>query len=417
MCLTVLAVRKGGWRYPALFAIVVALVGGVNATSILLVGLAPLLWLLYAAFITKEAPGRAVLKAALRIGLLSLGTSLWWIAGLWAEGAYGINILKYTETLPTVSVTSLASEVIRGLGYWYFYGQDKLQPWTLASLGYTQWPWLIAVSFAVPAICFLFGMLARWRYRAFATGLVVLGVVVAVGAYPYTNPTPLGNLIKTAGSDSTVGLAMRSSNRIVPVVILGLALLLGSGISAIRRSVRWAGLVVLVLSAALLAANLPPLWDGTLVASEPGPAFRPAQLHHRRRPLSRRAEPRHPGARGARRGLRLLHLGRHSRPGLARAHDPLLPDQGGPTTRRAGHRQPPAGPRRVDPRRTVRALHARTHRPAPLRRRHPLRVRCAVRALRQRPSSTAVAPAAGHPGLSARPPSASPPSTSRSSTR
>ncbi len=267
MSLTVLAVRKGGWRYPALFAIVVALVGGVNATSILLVGLAPLLWLLYAAFITKEAPGGAVLKAAWRIGILSLGTSLWWIAGLWAEGAYGINILKYTETLPTVTVTSLASEVIRGLGYWYFYGQDKLQPWTLASLGYTQWPWLIAVSFAVPAICFLFGMLARWRYRAFATGLVVLGVVVAVGAYPYTNPTPLGNLIKTAGSDSTVGLAMRSSNRIVPVVILGLALLLGAGISAIRRSVRWAGLVVLVLSAALLAANLPPLWDGTLVAS------------------------------------------------------------------------------------------------------------------------------------------------------
>jgi arabinofuranan 3-O-arabinosyltransferase len=267
LSLTVLAVRRGGWRYPALFAIVVALVGGVNATSILLVGLAPLLWLFYAAFVTKEAPGRAVLKAALRIGLLSLGTSLWWIAGLWAEGAYGINILKYTETLPTVTVTSLASEAVRGLGYWYFYGQDKLQPWTLASQGYTQWPWLIAVSFAVPTICFLFGMLARWRYRAFAVGLVVLGVVVAVGAYPYTNPTPLGNLIKTAGSDSTVGLAMRSSNRIVPVVILGLALLLGAGISAVHRSVRWAGLVVLVLSAALLAANLPPLWDGTLVAS------------------------------------------------------------------------------------------------------------------------------------------------------
>jgi arabinofuranan 3-O-arabinosyltransferase len=267
MSLTVLAVRKGGWRYPALFAIVVALVGGVNATSILLVGLAPLLWLFYAAFVTKEAPGRAVLKAALRIGLLSLGTSLWWIAGLWAEGAYGINILKYTETLPTVTVTSLASEAIRGLGYWYFYGQDKLQPWTLGSLGYTQWVWLIAVSFAVPTVCFLFGMVARWRYRAFAVGLVLVGVVFAVGAYPYTNPTPLGNLIKTAGSDSTVGLAMRSSNRIVPLVILGLALLLGAGIAALHRAVRWAGLAVLVLSAALLAANLPPLWDGTLVAS------------------------------------------------------------------------------------------------------------------------------------------------------
>jgi len=145
------------------------------------------------------------------------------MAGLWAEGAYGINVLKFTETLPTVSITSLSSEVLRGLGYWYFYGQDKLQPWTLASEGYTQWPWLIGVSFAVPALCFVMAMLARWRYRAFAVGLILVGTVLAVGAYPYSNPTPFGSLIKTAGSDSTLGLAMRSTNRIVPLVILGLA--------------------------------------------------------------------------------------------------------------------------------------------------------------------------------------------------
>src|SRR4029077_20743105 len=44
--LVVLAVRRGGWRWPALFALVVAVVGGVNATSILLVGLAPALWII-----------------------------------------------------------------------------------------------------------------------------------------------------------------------------------------------------------------------------------------------------------------------------------------------------------------------------------------------------------------------------------
>ena len=267
MALTILAVRRGGWRYPALFALVIALVGGVNATSILLVGLAPLLWVLFAVFVSKESTGRAAGKAVVRIGVLSLGVSLWWMAGLWAEGSYGINILKYTETLPTVSVTSLASEVLRGLGYWYFYGQDKLQPWTLASKGYTQWPWLIGVSFAVPMLCFLMAMLARWRYRAFAVALIVVGVVAAVGAYPYSEPTPFGNVIKTAGSDSTIGLAMRSSNRIVPIVILGLALLLGAGISALADRVRWLGLGALALSVALVAANLPPLWNGTLVAS------------------------------------------------------------------------------------------------------------------------------------------------------
>ena len=42
---TILAARRGGWRYPALFALVVALVGGVNATSMLLIGIGPALWL------------------------------------------------------------------------------------------------------------------------------------------------------------------------------------------------------------------------------------------------------------------------------------------------------------------------------------------------------------------------------------
>ena len=165
--------------------------------------------------------------AALRIGVLTLGVSLWWIAGLWAEGAYGINILKYTETIPTVSSTSLSSEALRGLGYWYFYGQDKLGPWTAASIGYLQWTWLIGVSFLLPILALAAGAVTRWRYRGFAIALIVVGVIIAVGTYPFTDPSPFGALIKAAGSDSTVGLALRSTNRIIPLVILGLALLLG----------------------------------------------------------------------------------------------------------------------------------------------------------------------------------------------
>ncbi len=123
--LVILAVRRGGWRYPALFAVVIALVGGVNATSILLAGLAPALWIFYAVWVTKEVSARRALAAVLRLGVLSIGVSLWWIAGLWAEGVYGLNILKFTETIPTVTSTSLSSEVVRGLGYWYFYGAGQ----------------------------------------------------------------------------------------------------------------------------------------------------------------------------------------------------------------------------------------------------------------------------------------------------
>ena len=233
------------------------------------------IWLLYAVFVTREAPLRRALAAVLRLGVLCVGVSLWWAAGLWAEGAYGLNILKFTETIPTVTATSLSSEVLRGLGYWYFYGQDKLQPWTTASLGYTQTLWIIGVSFAVPVVCVAVGALARWRYRAFAVALVLTGVVIAVAAYPFTDPSPLGRVLKAAGSESTIGLAMRSSNRVIPLVLLGLALLLGAGISALVASHRWLGWSVLALAAALILANLTPLWEGTLVATN---LARPEQL-------------------------------------------------------------------------------------------------------------------------------------------
>ena len=267
LALTILAVRKGGWRYPALFAVVIALVGGVNATSILLVGLAPLLWVVYAVWGTHEARLRAALGAVARLGVLSLGVSVWWMAGFWAEGAYGLNVLKYTETVPTVSSTSLSSEVLRGLGYWYFYGQDKLGPWTLASAGYLQWSWLIVVSFLVPTLAVAAAMVVRWRYRAFAIALILVGVVLAVGTYPFQDPSPFGRLIKAAGPDSTAELALRSTNRIVPFVLLGLGLLLGAGITALTARVRWAGRGLLLLSVVLIAADLPPLWDGGLVAT------------------------------------------------------------------------------------------------------------------------------------------------------
>ncbi|MCX6511925.1 MAG: alpha-(1-_3)-arabinofuranosyltransferase family protein, partial [Actinobacteria bacterium] len=44
MVFTIWAARRGGWRYPALFGLVIALVGVVNATSVLFVGLAPVTW-------------------------------------------------------------------------------------------------------------------------------------------------------------------------------------------------------------------------------------------------------------------------------------------------------------------------------------------------------------------------------------
>ena len=272
---TVMAVRTGRWRYPALFAIAVALVGGVNATSILLILVAPALWLIYSATVTKEVSGRRAAAAGGRIALLSVAVSLWWAAGLWAEGAYGINVLRVTETVPTVSRTSSAAEVLRGLGYWYFYGWDKVQPWTLASVEYSQSLWLGAVSYLVPAAAVILGFFARWRYRAYSVALVLVGTVIAVGAYPYGRPSAYGALLKDASSGSTIALALRSVDRVVPIVIFGLALMMGAGVSSLRLARPGVGLLAAGTCIALVAADIPPIWSGNLIASN---LDRPSQI-------------------------------------------------------------------------------------------------------------------------------------------
>ena len=70
----ILALRRGGWRYPALFALVVALVSGINASSILYVGIAPVLWLLYSVLIV---PG-GQLATGLGRGLAGRSSSRGW---------------------------------------------------------------------------------------------------------------------------------------------------------------------------------------------------------------------------------------------------------------------------------------------------------------------------------------------------
>ena len=265
MLFAVRAVRHGGWRNAARFAFVVALVGGVNATSVLLVGLAPALWIVYS-IATKEAPWRAAIGATGKMVLLSGAVSLWWMAGLWAESRYGINILRYTETIPTVSATSTSTESFRGLGYWYFYGSDQIQLWTQSSSAYTVGNLAPLPSLLLPTLAVVAGIFVQWRYRVFAALLAFGGIVIAVGAYPYNQPTPVGSILKWFGENTTAGLAMRSTNRVAPVFILAFALLIGSGVDAVRhvrrRSFMHSALAVAMLS--ILAMS--PLFLGKALA-------------------------------------------------------------------------------------------------------------------------------------------------------
>ncbi len=266
LAFTIRAIRRGGWRDPALFALVVLAVGGVNATALVFAGVAPLLWFPFAVWGTKEATLERAAGAFLRIGALTLVTSLWWIAGLSVQSGYGIQILQYTETAAVVASAAVAAELLRGLGYWFFYGNDRLGPWIEPSVEYTQRLWLIVVTYLLPTLALLGAALSRWKHRAYFATLVFAGVFISVGAHPWDDPPLTGQWWK-ALLNSDKGLALRSTPRAVPLIALGLAVFLGLGLATLARSAprfaKPAGFGVM----ALAVVALPPLFTGGMIAA------------------------------------------------------------------------------------------------------------------------------------------------------
>ena len=263
--LVIRAVRTGGWRFPALFALVWLAVSGVNASGVLYAGVAPALWFPYSVLVVREHSWRQVWTAVWRIVVLVAAVSLWWAVALAVEGHYGLKLLSYTEQIDAVTKTSLSSEILRGLGYWYFYPADNLGQLIGTSVAFTQQLQLIALTFAVPVLALASAVVVRWRHRGYFVLLTVVGMVLAVAAYPFSSPSPVGVVLKNLMTRTTVGMAMRSTDRAAPLVLLGVAVLLGAGVTAVATRRRVAGLVVGVVVCALVAAANPPVWNGTTV--------------------------------------------------------------------------------------------------------------------------------------------------------
>ncbi len=264
IALVILAARRGGWRHPALFALVVFTVGSVNASALAFAGLGPLLWLAHAWLAERSISGRRALATAGRIAVLSAAVSLWWAAALAVQGRHSLPVLRYTETYETVADAATAPEILRGLGHWFFYGNDKLGQWIEPSIEYTQGVWLLFLSFGLVVLALLAAFAIRWRHRSFFLLLLTVGALVGVGSHPFDSPSLLGALFKDfTASDS--GLALRSTPRAVPLVVLATAVLLGMLIRALRRQwpVPAAGFALLTLAAIVLAN--PAIWRVRMV--------------------------------------------------------------------------------------------------------------------------------------------------------
>ncbi|HEY6317829.1 MAG TPA: alpha-(1-_3)-arabinofuranosyltransferase family protein [Acidimicrobiia bacterium] len=268
LALVARGLRDDSWKYPAVFAIVVQLAGSVNATALIMVGVAPLLWVPYSVWVSREVSLRQALRTTGRIAVLTLLASLWWIVGLSVQANYGLNELKFTETIKDVSDAGLSGEILRGLGYWFFYGGDKLGPWIEAVIDYTARRWLLVVSYGIPVTALVAAVFIRWKHRIYFIALILVGVTIAVGAHPYDSPSPFGAIVKAFGQGSTVGLALRSVGRAGPLVVLAMAVFLGLGANVLVRWLRgrgWPrlGHVACAIAVVVIIVNLPALWNGT----------------------------------------------------------------------------------------------------------------------------------------------------------
>ncbi len=262
--LTVRAARAGGWRYPALFALAAVTVGSVNATSLALVGLAPALWLAHAAWVQRSVSWKRAGAAAARIGALTVGVSLWWMAGLAVQGAYSLPVTRYTESYKAVADASTAPEILRGLGYWFFYGNDKLGAWIEPSVDYTQGLWLVFVSFGLVVGTLALGSALRWCHRGYFLLLLAVGALIGVGAHPWDGPSPAGALFK-AFTRTDAGLALRSTPRAVPLVALSVAVLAAAGVNALARRMPRLGAAVGAGVLLAVVLNNPAMWKVRMV--------------------------------------------------------------------------------------------------------------------------------------------------------
>jgi arabinofuranan 3-O-arabinosyltransferase len=285
---TVLGLRHRGWKYPALFALTIQLVSSINASALIFALVGPALWYPYAVFALREVRLRDAFGVAWRTALLTILTSLWWIIGLSIQGQYGLDVLRFTESLATVSATAYPYEILRGLGYWFFYGRDRAGFWNEGMADFTQSPGSIFVSFIIPTLGLASAAMMRWRHRAYFVLLLLVGLTIGVAATPYGSPSPLGALFKVFALSSTAGFALRSTARAVPLVVLAFAVFLAVGINLAGDWLRargkvFGGILVAVVVGGLCMVNAPGLLGGRyyskyLERDEKLPAYWPAAL-------------------------------------------------------------------------------------------------------------------------------------------
>ena len=261
------AVTKQGWRWPAVFALLVTVAGSINGSSIFFVIIGAVLWAPSAAINEEAVSWKDATKALVRTGLLTVLTQIWWMAALVVGGWHGLPILSLTETLFSTNSTTSSFEILRSLGYWFFYGRDTGGLW-LSGLAdpYMEKLWLLLISFGVAGIGLVAMAVVRWRHRMYFASIVMIGLVISIGSFHYAGRSFYGSLFKNAADSSDLIFSLRNTQRAVPLVILGLAAFVAAAVQSLWSRKKNLAFITNALILVMIIANISPLLSGSLIA-------------------------------------------------------------------------------------------------------------------------------------------------------
>ena len=228
------------WWWAAAFALLLTSSGGgVNAAVVgwMLVG--PLVLLIY-----EPAVGNARWRDAggflVRVGILSVLASLWWIVPLLVHVRYGIDFLQFTEQPATIWGTNNSTESLRLMGYWTSYlgvGFGVSRPYFSDGATMLFNPFVVGASLLLPALAVGgFVRARRLSYAPFLLMLVVVGALIMVAGFP--DGTPLRGVMDWIYHHIFVLRFMRTTDKAAPLVACGFAGLLGLGAQGLLARLR-----------------------------------------------------------------------------------------------------------------------------------------------------------------------------------
>ena len=224
------------WRWPAVFALVLAAAGGgVNVAYLPWTMLAAVALSAYQLLI-RHTDWRRAWAFWWRAGLCSLATNLWWLVPVALQSRYGADFLAFLEQPLAIWATNSMSESLRLLGYWIVYAgtgfTGTAEPTVSVAPTFLFDGIVIVATFAVPAFAMAGLWLARrWRYAPFF-GLLAFGsLLVMTAGFPLEKP--LARALVSLYYDTPSLQFLRTTYKAAPGLALAVAVLAGTGAASL----------------------------------------------------------------------------------------------------------------------------------------------------------------------------------------